>query len=112
MDPANDEDFQKHLRQFLENSQHQEAFYQQAAAYFGARRLVQDLEELDRQRVPFWRRVRLSNLIRQSRRIFQRSPQSPRRKAPIPPPDYIDAEIVSDSDEYPSVIVIPPHEQE
>ncbi len=112
MAPANDEDFQEQLRQFLENSHRQEAFYRQAAAYFGARRLAQDLGGLNRKRLPFWKRVRLSTIIRHSRLIFQRSHRSARRSSSQPAPDYIDAEIVKDSDECPSVIVIPPHEQE
>lgn len=112
MSQASDEDFQEQLRQFMENAQRQDAFYRQAAAYIGARRLAQDLEELNRKRLPFWKRVRLANLIRHSRRIFQRSTQSARRRAVKPAPDYIDAEVVPDNDAHPSVIIIPPYEQE
>jgi hypothetical protein len=48
MKSKNDEAFEGYLRQFLEDAKRQEAFYHHAAAYLGARRVVQDLEALNR----------------------------------------------------------------
>ena len=108
MKSPNDDTFEEHLRQFLERAKYQEAYYRQAAAYLGARRVVQDLQELNQPHVPIWRRVHPLRVMRQMQHLLHRLAKPARPEPVQPEPDYIDAEIISVSDDYPSVIIIPP----